>query len=159
MLCCFFCLSCYLTVIWNASSSSSSCFSGNTEVSSLKFWRLCGIDLLVVTLVSWSLLDLPNLVCMVVRMLKNLLIHWLPDANVRLNATDFLERMRGRKLVFVGDSLNRNMWESLVCMLWHSIKDKKRVYEVSGKKEFKKEGYYAFRFEARSLAFFLLRQT
>ncbi|KMT07216.1 hypothetical protein BVRB_6g148510 [Beta vulgaris subsp. vulgaris] len=74
---------------------------------------------------------------------------WQPiGCNIpRLNATDFLERMRGRKLVFVGDSLNRNMWESLVCMLWHSIKDKKRVYEVSGKKEFKKEGYYAFRFE------------
>ncbi|CAN0893108.1 Protein trichome birefringence-like 2 [Linum grandiflorum] len=31
----------------------------------------------------------------------------------RLNATDFLERLRGKKLVFVGDSLNRNMWESL----------------------------------------------
>ncbi|KAK4402772.1 protein trichome birefringence-like 2 [Sesamum angolense] len=31
----------------------------------------------------------------------------------KFNATDFLVRLRGKKLVFVGDSLNRNMWESL----------------------------------------------
>lgn len=65
----------------------------------------------------------------------------------RLNATDFLERLRGQKLVFVGDSLNRNMWESLVCILRHSVPDKKRVYEISGRTEFKKGGSYAFRFE------------
>ncbi|TMW97859.1 hypothetical protein EJD97_004907 [Solanum chilense] len=64
-----------------------------------------------------------------------------------LNATDFLERLRGQKLVFVGDSLNRNMWESLVCILRHSIRDKRRVYEISGRHEFKKKGFYAFRFE------------
>ncbi|XP_071694012.1 protein trichome birefringence-like 2 [Rutidosis leptorrhynchoides] len=64
-----------------------------------------------------------------------------------MNATDFLERLRGKKMVFVGDSLNRNMWESLVCILRNSLKNKKRVYEVSGKSEFKKKGIYAFRFE------------
>lgn len=64
-----------------------------------------------------------------------------------LNATDFLERLRGKKLVFVGDSLNRNMWESLVCILRESVMDKNRVYEISGKTEFKKKGFYAFRFE------------
>lgn len=64
-----------------------------------------------------------------------------------LNATDFLERLRGKKLVFVGDSLNRNMWESLVCILRNSIGKKKRVYEISGRREFKKKGIYAFRFE------------
>ncbi|OWM76081.1 hypothetical protein CDL15_Pgr009727 [Punica granatum] len=61
-----------------------------------------------------------------------------------LNSTDFLERLRGKKLVFVGDSLNRNMWESLVCILRHSIRSKKRVFEISGRKEFKKKGFYAF---------------
>ncbi|KAL8269095.1 hypothetical protein R6Q59_002893 [Mikania micrantha] len=64
-----------------------------------------------------------------------------------LNATDFLERLRGKKLVFVGDSLNRNMWESLVCILRESIPNKNRVYEISGRHEFKKKGFYAFRFE------------
>jgi len=47
-----------------------------------------------------------------------------------LNATDFLEKLRGQKLVFVGDSLNRNMWESMVCILRQSVRDKKRVYEI-----------------------------
>ncbi|KAF5726735.1 hypothetical protein HS088_TW22G00417 [Tripterygium wilfordii] len=65
----------------------------------------------------------------------------------RLNASDFLERLRGKRLVFVGDSLNRNMWESLVCILRHSIQNKKRVHEISGRREFKKKGIYAFRFE------------
>ena len=68
--------------------------------------------------------------------------------HLSLNATDFLEKLRGQKLVFVGDSLNRNMWESMVCILRQSVKDKKRVFEISGKTEFKKKGVYAFRFEA-----------
>ncbi|XP_028769434.1 protein trichome birefringence-like 2 [Neltuma alba] len=74
---------------------------------------------------------------------------WQPnDCDIpSLNATDFLERLRGGKLVFVGDSLNRNMWESLVCILRQSIPNKKRVYEISGKTQFKKKGVYAFRFE------------
>lgn len=69
----------------------------------------------------------------------------------RFNATDFLTRLRGQKLVFVGDSLNRNMWESLVCILRHGVENKTRVYEISGRHEFKKKGFYAFRFEARSI--------
>ncbi|KAI9125237.1 hypothetical protein K1719_003853 [Acacia pycnantha] len=74
---------------------------------------------------------------------------WQPnDCDIpSLNATDFLERLRGQKLVFVGDSLNRNMWESLVCILRQSIPNKKRVHEISGRTEFKKKGVYAFRFE------------
>ncbi|KAI3919661.1 hypothetical protein MKW92_003624 [Papaver armeniacum] len=44
-----------------------------------------------------------------------------------LNATDFLERLRSKKLVFVGDSLNRNMYMSMACILWNAIPDKKRI--------------------------------
>ncbi|KAL6187586.1 hypothetical protein ACLB2K_038984 [Fragaria x ananassa] len=82
-----------------------------------------------------------------------------------LNATDFLERLRGQRLVFVGDSLNRNMWESLVCILRHSVRHKKKVYEISGRTEFKKKGIYAFRFEEYNcsvdfvVAPFLVRQS
>ncbi|KAJ3692528.1 hypothetical protein LUZ60_012878 [Juncus effusus] len=76
---------------------------------------------------------------------------WQPNrCNIpRLNATDFLERLRGKRLLFVGDSLNRNMWESLVCILRNAVRDKSRVFEVSGKKRFKSKtsGYYSFRFK------------
>lgn len=71
--------------------------------------------------------------------------HYL--VNCSLNATDFLERMRGKRLIFVGDSLNRNMWESLVCILRQSIPNKKNVYEISGRMQFKTAGYYGFKFK------------
>ncbi|KAJ8471870.1 hypothetical protein OPV22_026213 [Ensete ventricosum] len=76
-------------------------------------------------------------------------LRWQPDGcNIpRLNATDMLERLRGKRVVFVGDSLNRNMWESLVCILRDSIKDKRKVFEASGRHEFRTEGSYSFVFE------------
>lgn len=70
----------------------------------------------------------------------------LNSCYIRLNATDMLERLRGKRLVFVGDSLNRNMWESLVCILRNSVKDKRKVFEASGRHEFKTEGSYSFLF-------------
>ncbi|GFY95769.1 similar to TRICHOME BIREFRINGENCE-LIKE 34 [Actinidia rufa] len=41
--------------------------------------------------------------------------HW------RFNATALLERLRNKRLVFVGDSLNRNQWVSMVCLVGTSI--------------------------------------
>ncbi|KAI4333475.1 hypothetical protein L6164_018282 [Bauhinia variegata] len=35
----------------------------------------------------------------------------------RFNGQEFLERYRGKKILFVGDSLSNNMWQSLTCML------------------------------------------
>lgn len=64
----------------------------------------------------------------------------------RLDPGDMLQRLRGKRLVFIGDSLNRNMWESLVCTLRNYVKDKKKVFEVSGRREFKTEGSYAINF-------------
>ncbi|KAI3967136.1 hypothetical protein MKW92_006625 [Papaver armeniacum] len=49
-----------------------------------------------------------------------------------LNATDLLERLRGKKLVFAGDSLNRNMYKSMVCILWNAISDKSRIISSGG---------------------------
>ncbi|KAJ4969154.1 hypothetical protein NE237_015855 [Protea cynaroides] len=65
----------------------------------------------------------------------------------KLDGKDMLEMLRGKRLVFVGDSLNRNMWQSLVCVLMASVTDKNRVSEVSGRVDFKTEGFYSIRFE------------
>ncbi|RZC89820.1 hypothetical protein C5167_035812 [Papaver somniferum] len=57
-----------------------------------------------------------------------------------LKATDFLERLRGKRLVFVVDSLNRNMYVSLVCILWNVIPDKSRVFRPTGSTPFESRG-------------------
>ncbi|ERN13924.1 hypothetical protein AMTRI_Chr01g110800 [Amborella trichopoda] len=50
---------------------------------------------------------------------------WRWEANdceiPRFNGMDLLERMRGKRIVLVGDSLNRNQWESLACLLFSLI--------------------------------------
>ncbi|GFP82328.1 protein pmr5, partial [Phtheirospermum japonicum] len=35
----------------------------------------------------------------------------------RLDGAEFLMRMRGKSVMFVGDSLGRNQWQSLICMI------------------------------------------
>ncbi|KAK9193922.1 hypothetical protein WN944_004623 [Citrus x changshan-huyou] len=65
----------------------------------------------------------------------------------RLNGAHMLELLRGKRLVFVGDSLNRNMWESLVCILKNSAKDPKNVYEANGRSHFRGEASYSFIFK------------
>ncbi|XP_074558444.1 protein trichome birefringence-like 28 isoform X2 [Curcuma longa] len=44
---------------------------------------------------------------------------WQPThcALPRFEARIFLERLRGKRFMFVGDSLNRNQWESMVCLV------------------------------------------
>ncbi|KAF5175985.1 trichome birefringence [Thalictrum thalictroides] len=48
---------------------------------------------------------------------------WKPYAcNIpRFNGLVFLERWRGKKIMFVGDSLSLNQWESLTCMIHASV--------------------------------------
>lgn len=39
----------------------------------------------------------------------------------RFSGLDFLMKMRGKSVMFVGDSLGRNQWESLICMISTSV--------------------------------------
>ncbi|XP_010464957.1 PREDICTED: protein trichome birefringence-like 1 [Camelina sativa] len=65
----------------------------------------------------------------------------------RLNGGKLLEMIRGRRLVFVGDSLNRNMWESLVCILKGSVRDESQIFEAHGRHQFRWEAEYSFVFK------------
>ncbi|CAH9068033.1 unnamed protein product [Cuscuta europaea] len=73
---------------------------------------------------------------------------WQPqNCNIpRFNATHMLELMRGKRLVFVGDSINRNQWESMLCLLMGAVKDQKKVYETRGRRITKGKGSYSFKF-------------
>ncbi|KAA8517725.1 hypothetical protein F0562_015216 [Nyssa sinensis] len=50
----------------------------------------------------------------------------------RFNATAFLERLRDKRLVFVGDSLNRGQWVSMVCLVDSSIPPKRKSLHFNG---------------------------
>ncbi|VAH41515.1 unnamed protein product [Triticum turgidum subsp. durum] len=55
---------------------------------------------------------------------------WQPrgcGGGARLDGAGALEQLRNRRVVFVGDSLNRNMWESLACILYTALPDRSRA--------------------------------
>ncbi|KAK0580475.1 hypothetical protein LWI29_002371 [Acer saccharum] len=65
----------------------------------------------------------------------------------RFNATNMLEKLRNRRLVFVGDSIGRNQWESLLCLLASAVTNKSSIYEVNGEPITKHRGSLAFMFK------------
>ncbi|OIW18444.1 hypothetical protein TanjilG_13196 [Lupinus angustifolius] len=64
----------------------------------------------------------------------------------RLNATMMLEKLRNKRLVFAGDSIGRNQWESLLCILSSGIHNKDSIYEVNGNPITKHKGFLVFKF-------------
>lgn len=77
-----------------------------------------------------------------------LMINSLMCLNVyRFDARLMLEKMRNKRLVFVGDSIGRNQWESLLCILSSVISDKDSIYEVNGNPITKHKGFLVFKFK------------
>ena len=68
----------------------------------------------------------------------------------RFNATEMLERSRNGRIVFIGDSIGRNQWESMVCMLAHAVPT--GVYEQSGKPISRHKGYLSMAFADYNLS-------
>ncbi|KAL6644948.1 hypothetical protein ACP70R_016556 [Stipagrostis hirtigluma subsp. patula] len=75
-------------------------------------------------------------------------LRWQPKhCNVpRFDARKMLELLRGKRLVFAGDSINRNQWESMMCLLRTAISDPARIHETRGRKITKEKGDYNFKF-------------
>lgn len=69
----------------------------------------------------------------------------------RLDVRKILGRLYGKRVVFVGDSLSRTQWESLICMLMTGVDDKRSVYEVNGNKITKQIRFLGVRFSTYNL--------
>ncbi|XP_021769652.1 protein trichome birefringence-like 34 [Chenopodium quinoa] len=50
----------------------------------------------------------------------------------RFNATALLERLRNKRLMYVGDSLNRNQWVSMMCLVDSSIPSSLKSMQING---------------------------
>ncbi|XBI20919.1 hypothetical protein VPH35_062114 [Triticum aestivum] len=83
----------------------------------------------------------------------------------RFSARSVLEWLRGKRVVFVGDSMSRTQWESFICMLMTGVDDPKKVYEVNGSQISKTIRFLGVRFESFDLSVeffrsvFLVQQT
>ncbi|KAI5073186.1 hypothetical protein GOP47_0011199 [Adiantum capillus-veneris] len=64
----------------------------------------------------------------------------------RFDAQSLLEKLRGKRMVFAGDSLMRNQWESMLCLLREGLANKSRMIEAKGSRITKGKGDYVFKF-------------
>ncbi|GMP84271.1 hypothetical protein CsSME_00037860 [Camellia sinensis var. sinensis] len=69
----------------------------------------------------------------------------------RFNASDLLNRSRNSRIVFAGDSIGRNQWESLLCMLAQGVSNKSTIYEENGNPITKHRGFLSMRFQEYNL--------
>ena len=56
-------------------------------------------------------------------------IIWWRWWNCRFDGKDFLRRFRGKKIMYIGDSLSLNHWQSMVCLLHVVVSDQSRILQ------------------------------
>lgn len=76
---------------------------------------------------------------------KKLEIYFFNPWN-RFNPRTMLEKLRNKRIVFAGDSIGRNQWESLLCIFSSAIANKDTIYEVNGSPITKHKGFLVFKF-------------
>ncbi|XP_009620645.1 protein trichome birefringence-like 8 isoform X2 [Nicotiana tomentosiformis] len=78
---------------------------------------------------------------------------WQPQGCdlTKFNAKDFLERSRNGRIVFAGDSIGRNQWESMICMLAQGVSNLSTIYEESGNPITKHRGFLSMHFHEYNL--------
>ncbi|WCJ34248.1 TRICHOME BIREFRINGENCE-LIKE 8 [Euphorbia peplus] len=69
----------------------------------------------------------------------------------RFNASDLLERSRNGRIVFAGDSIVRNQWESFLCLLGQGVSNESTIYEEHGNPITKHKGFLSMRFSEYNL--------
>ncbi|KAF8779449.1 hypothetical protein HU200_002723 [Digitaria exilis] len=69
----------------------------------------------------------------------------------RFAARAALERLRGKRVVFMGDSMSRTQWESFICMLMAGVEDPRTVFEANGNEITKTIRHLAVRFASHGL--------
>ncbi|XP_015891201.2 protein trichome berefringence-like 7 [Ziziphus jujuba] len=86
---------------------------------------------------------------------------WKPkNCNIpEFDVHSILEKLRGKRVVFVGDSMSRTQWESLICLLMTGVEDKKSVYEVNGNKITKQIRFLGVRFSTFNLTIEFFRSV
>ncbi|PIN14187.1 hypothetical protein CDL12_13193 [Handroanthus impetiginosus] len=78
---------------------------------------------------------------------------WQPEScNLpRFDANDFLQRSKNGRIIFAGDSIGRNQWESLVCMLAQGVSNQSTIYEENGNPITKHKGFLSIKFQEYNL--------
>ena len=69
----------------------------------------------------------------------------------RFNASDLLDRTRNGRIIFAGDSIGRNQWESLLCMLARGVTNQSTIHEEHGQPITKHRGFLSMRFDEYNL--------
>lgn len=69
----------------------------------------------------------------------------------RFHVKEVLRKLRGKRIVFIGDSLSRTQWESLICMLMTGVEDPRTVYEMFGNKITKRSRFLGVIFDSYNL--------